>query len=98
MLSDIFEADAEDVIENTSESGQNVSQKPEISASQLKEAYEMMKDFAKLYDYDNMLYILDSLKEYQLDPRDRETVHEIRKNTEEFQWEQILNLLQKTGN
>ena len=98
VLSDIFEADAEDVIENTSESGQNVSQKPEISASQLKEAYEMMKDFAKLYDYDNMLYILDSLKEYQLDPRDRETVQEIRKNTEEFQWEQILNLLQKTGN
>ena len=95
VLSEIFEADAEDVIENPGREGEKVSEKEEISPSMLKDAYEMMKDFAKLYDYDNMLYILDSLKDYKLPPEDEERVREIRKKTEEFKWEMILDLLKK---
>ena len=97
VLSDIFEADAADIIENQGQEGEKDDEKQEISASMLKEAYEMMKDFAKLYDYDNMLYILDSLKDYKLAPEDEERVREIRKKTEEFQWEKILDLLKKTS-
>ncbi len=96
VLSDIFEADAKDIIENARTEEKTAPEKPKISPAIQKDAYEMMKDFAKLFDYDNMLYILDSLKEYQLDPADEEIVREIRKNTEEFKWEQILEILETT--
>ena len=97
VLSEIFEADAGDVIENAAHESEYTVEKEEISPSMLKDAYEMMKDFAKLYDYDNMLYILDSLKGYKLPPEDEERVREIRKKTEEFKWEMILDLLKKTS-
>ena len=66
---------------------------PEISASELKDAYETMKDFANLYDYDNMVFILDSLKGYRLSAADREKLRNIRTWTESFQWEEIARAL-----
>ncbi len=66
---------------------------PEIAAGELKDAYETMKDFAKLYDYDNMLYVLDSLKGYRLPAEDRQKLEKIRDWTENFQWEEISKAL-----
>ena len=89
-LEQVFCEDASQEAKKEAESDQN---KPKITPQAKKEAVEMMKDFAKLYDYDNMLYVLDSLNAYQLDPKDLEILREIRNNTEEFKWETILDLL-----
>ncbi len=84
VLAGLFGEDSEDAAEE---------ELPEISAAELKDAYETMKDFANLYDYDNMLFILDSLKGYRLPAEDREKLRNIRTWAENFQWEEIAGIL-----
>ncbi len=67
--------------------------KPQIKESELKDAYGTMKDFAKMYDYDNMILVLDSLKEYSIDKEDAQLLQKLRDLTEEFKWEEIDGLL-----
>ncbi|MBR1470546.1 MAG: EAL domain-containing protein [Lachnospiraceae bacterium] len=88
VLAGIFEEDS--ALETSDED----ADLPEISPAMLNEAYEMMKDFAKLYDYDNMVYVLDSMKEYRIPEEDQVKLRQLRAWTEEFRWEQILECLQ----
>ncbi|MBP5607824.1 MAG: EAL domain-containing protein [Lachnospiraceae bacterium] len=69
--------------------------KPFINADDLHDAYATMLDFAKMFDYDNMLFVLDSLKDYRLDPADSERLEKIRSMTEEFKWDEIADLISK---
>ena len=71
--------------------------KPLIKSSELSDAYAAMKDFAKTYDYDSMIFVLDSLKEYRMGNEDTERLNKIRKLTEEFKWEEISDILKDIG-
>ena len=71
--------------------------KPLIKSSELSDAYSTMKDFAKTYDYDSMIFVLDSLKEYQTEDEDAERLNKIRSLTEEFKWEEISDILKDIG-
>ncbi len=67
----------------------------EISDSMYQDAVNTMKDFAKMYDYDNIIFVLDSLKEYRLPKNGRETLKEIRAGVETFAWEKVLEKLEE---
>ena len=67
--------------------------KPLISEKTLSDAFDTMKDFARVYDYDNMIFVLDSLKEYKLRPEDGELISRLNRLTEEFKWEEINDIL-----
>ncbi len=67
--------------------------KTPIGDNDLHDAYATMMDFAKMFDYDNMIFVLDSLKDYKLKPADADRIAKIRSLTEEFKWEEISDLL-----
>ncbi|MBR3306532.1 MAG: EAL domain-containing protein [Lachnospiraceae bacterium] len=67
----------------------------EISEKELKEAYAAMGDFASMYDYDDMLIVFDSLKDYELPPEDAEKVKKIKEATEALKWEEVIELLKQ---
>ena len=74
-------------------SGAADEDKPLIKEDELRDAYETMKDFAKTYDYDSMIFVLDSLGEYRVDEEDAEKLKKIRALTEDFKWEEISDML-----
>ncbi len=67
--------------------------RPLINEADLKDAYATMKDFAKMFDYDNMIFVLDQLKEYRTGDEDAQLLKKLRSLTEDFKWEEIAGLL-----
>ncbi|MBR5421260.1 MAG: EAL domain-containing protein [Lachnospiraceae bacterium] len=81
------------LLEPAEEEKKEADELPPISESALRDAIETMKDFAKMYDYDNMIFVLDSLKEYRLSDEEADRMRKIRDFTEAFQWEEIMKIL-----
>ncbi|MCR5251062.1 MAG: EAL domain-containing protein [Lachnospiraceae bacterium] len=81
------------LFEVTEEEAKKADDLPEISGAMLKDAYDTMKDFVKMYDYDSMIDVLDSLKEYRLPEEDAEKIARLREYTEALRWENMTELL-----
>ncbi|MCR5252058.1 MAG: response regulator [Lachnospiraceae bacterium] len=63
--------------------------RPEISGSMLKEAYQTIAEIAGSYDYELMDGILKDLRGYRLPASDRERISDIEKMLTELDWEGI---------
>ncbi|MCR5670001.1 MAG: response regulator [Butyrivibrio sp.] len=62
---------------------------PEIDEGMLKDAYEGLSEFAGAEDYDSILMVLDSVKEYRVSPEDSKRFERIRNCLLELDWEGI---------
>ncbi len=81
-LKPIYEDDAEDDTD-----------KPEISESELEDAYGVLKDFVPQMDYDAVEMTLNELKGYRLPEKDRAKLEELRKLLKTFDWGAMEELL-----
>ncbi len=65
------------------------SDKPEISAEELEEAFSAMREMIPQMDYDGMEMILSELDEYQLAEADAKKVKDIQKLLKSFDWDKL---------
>ncbi len=89
ILKEIF-GDAPGAEEEEDESGLE-----EIAPSMYADALSTMKDFAKMFDYDNILFVIDSLKDYRLPEGKRSKLSAIRREVENLNWEEVGNILKE---
>ena len=71
------------------------SAKSPISAEELADAWESLKEVVQSFDYDSLNYILDELSGYELPEQDAETVQSIQVAAINLDWERIHKLLDK---
>ncbi|MBQ9364904.1 MAG: response regulator, partial [Schwartzia sp.] len=69
------------------------SDKPEISRDELYDAYGAIKEFAASFDYDNAIYVLDTLKGYKLPDDEKERHEKLRSAVETLEWEKANDIL-----
>ena len=67
--------------------------KPPIDDDALAEAYETLHDVAASFDYDTLMFVLQSLDEYKLPPDDAEKISEIKNAAAQLDWEKIRSLV-----
>ena len=66
---------------------------PEAPQTMIEDAYAGIGEFAQIQDYDLTKMVLDSLKEYRLDGRDRENFDRIGDMLNKLNWEGILEVI-----
>ena len=71
------------------------SDKPLIDEVGLAEAYEAMKDSAATFDYDSLMFVIQSLDDYKLPESEVERYKQIKESTAKLDWEKINDLLNK---
>ncbi len=64
----------------------------DISISQLKDAYQSIIEVSKTLDYDTLMFILDSLRQYRLPEKDRKLTKKIGELAYKLQWDEILSV------
>ena len=69
------------------------SDKPLIDDSELAEAYEAMKDSAATFDYDSLMFVIQSLNDYKLPDSEVEKYKNIKSAADKLDWETIKKLL-----
>ena len=65
---------------------ENNSDKPQIDAENLAEAYEAMKDAAATFDIDTIEFVLQSLEEYSLPESELERYKKIKDAANKLDW------------
>jgi HPt (histidine-containing phosphotransfer) domain-containing protein len=65
------------------------SDKPAISAEEIKNAYKAIAEFAPQMDYEAVEMVLSELKEYKLPPEDEKRVKNLEKLLRNFDWGNI---------
>lgn len=68
------------------------SEKEEITAAQMKDAYQTIIEVSKTLDYDTITFVLDSVKKYRLPEEDEKRMRSIGNMAYKLQWDQISNL------
>ena len=74
-------------------SDSNDEELPEAPQTMIEDAYAGIGEFAQIQDYDLTKMVLDSLKEYRLDGRDRENFDRIGDMLNKLDWEGILEVI-----
>ena len=69
------------------------SEKPPIEEAELAEAFEAMKDVASNFDYDSLMYIIQSLEEYKIPEAEAERYKKIKAAASKLDWTTINELL-----
>ena len=69
------------------------SNKPLIDEAELAEAYETMKEVAASFDYDSMMFVLQSLDDYRLPENETDRYKQIKAAAAKLDWEKINALL-----
>ena len=67
--------------------------KQPIDKNELDEAFEAMKDFAKAFDYDSMMFVLQSLEEYRLPENESKLYKQIKESVNKLDWKAVDELL-----
>ena len=75
------------------EDGTADEEKPLIEEGELQEAYEAMRDVAESFDYDSMMFILDSMDEYRLPEGEAERFEKLRAAAKKPDWDGVRELL-----
>jgi CheY-like chemotaxis protein len=70
--------------------------KPMIGKEELAEAYASMREVAASFDYDSLMFVLQSLQEYRLPEKDAEQCRKIKEATDKLDWIQIKEYLKET--
>ncbi|MCR5579996.1 MAG: response regulator [Pseudobutyrivibrio sp.] len=70
------------------------SNKEPIDASELKEAYEALKELVPLMDYDAIEMVISQVKEYALPEEDSSLFDELEKAYKTFNWDRMEELLE----
>ena len=69
------------------------SDKPLIEDEALAEAYETMREVAASFDYDSMMFVIQSLDDYRLPENEADRYKQIKDATAKLDWEKIKKLL-----
>ena len=77
---------------------ENAADKKEISDAQIIDAYSSILEVSKVLDYDTLMFILDSIKEYRLSPDDEQLMSKISKLAYKLKWDEITELVQNRLN
>ncbi len=72
--------------------------KVEISKSQMKDAYSSMLEVSNILDYDTLQFILSSVKEYKLPPKEAKAVAEISDYAYKLKWDDIVTVVKERLN
>jgi len=67
--------------------------KPRIDEATLTEAYETLEEVAASFDYDSLLFVLQSLEDYRLPEPDAQRCTDLRDAARKPDWERIRDLL-----
>ena len=67
--------------------------KPMIDEATLAEAYETLEEVAASFDYDSLLFVLQSLEDYRLPESDAQRCTDLRDAARKPDWEKVRNLL-----
>ena len=86
-----YENKLEKLREMSDEAGD--ANKAEISAEDLSDAYEALKELVPMMDYDGVLMVLDQVDEYRLPKEDAAKMKDLRKNLKIFNWDEMEKLL-----
>ncbi|MBQ9441924.1 MAG: response regulator [Selenomonadaceae bacterium] len=78
------------LIKTDSEDDEN---KPLIGDDELAEAYETLKEVAATFDYDTLMFVIQSVEEYKLPDAEKEKFSEIKSAAAKPDWETLQKLL-----
>ncbi len=67
--------------------------KPLIEEDALDEAYEAFREFAGSFDYDSMMFTIQSLEEYRLPENETETFKALKDAASKPDWEKVAEIL-----
>ncbi|MBR2216457.1 MAG: response regulator [Selenomonadaceae bacterium] len=67
--------------------------RPLIDPAELQEAYDTLTEVVAAFDYDSLMFVLDSLAEYKLPPEDASRYQALRDAAKRPDWEQVRELL-----
>ncbi len=71
----------------------NNADKKEISADELADAYEALKELVSQMDYDGVSMVLDQVKEYKLPEEDETKMKELQKYLKLFNWDEMEKIM-----
>ncbi len=69
--------------------------KPLIGADELAEAYEAFREFAGSFDYDSMMFTIQSLEEYRLPEEEKEKFKALKAAASKPDWEEVGKILKR---
>ena len=84
----------EDALSMLSESDEGL---PKADQATLSDAYGALSEFASSMDYELSRMVLDSMKEYKLDPSDKDRFSRIRTALSQLDWDRIKSILSEKG-
>ena len=67
--------------------------KPLISAEGLEEAYGAIREIAEMFDYDSLMGVMESLKEYRLPEEEKDRFASLKKAVANADWDQINSIM-----
>lgn len=79
------------------EAGEEDESKPLLSAAELREACESLREFSANCDSESAAYILDYLAGFRIPEAERARVNALRRAVEEFDWERVNELTEDGG-
>jgi len=72
---------------------QRAEEKAPIDEEMLREAYDTLKEFVASFDYDNAMFVLESLEDYRLPEDEEKRYQSIRSAIEKLDWEKARQIL-----
>ena len=72
---------------------QRTEEKVPIDEEMLREAYDTLKEFVASFDYDNAMFVLESLEDYRLPEDEEKRYQSIRSAIEKLDWEKARQIL-----
>ena len=75
------------------EAEEDDSNKPLIDDNALAEAYETMREVAESFDYDSMMFVIQSLDDYRLPKEESERYKQIKTAAMKPDWDKVKELL-----
>lgn len=72
-----------------------VSDMPLIDKKSLEEAYLTLEEIAASFDYENLMYVLQSINEYRMDEEDAKIRDDLMEAARKPDWEKIVEILTK---
>ncbi len=83
-----------DELSRISGEGENDGNLPLMPPEKLHEAYDALREIAGSFDYDSVLFVMDSLKGYRIPPDEAERFGKLKKAVAKPDWDMIKQVLE----
>lgn len=83
-----------DELSRISGEGENDGNLPLMPTEKLHEAYDALREIAGSFDYDSVLFVMDSLKGYRMPPDEAERFGQLKKAVVKPDWDMIKQVLE----